>query len=202
MDALETIEKDGWTAKLYHDEDAQNPRKDCDQLGIMVCWHRNYDLGDRKPTETEQDALQRGGFRLLERYLRMSEGGRNLIKLGLYDHSGITMYAGGGALGQDPGGWDSGTVGFIYTNTEQINLIGAPLESLDRQLHAEIEEYDQYLTGDVYGYVIEDEDGEERDSCWGFFGDDYAKQEMGAALERAMGYERREAAKVEQMMHV
>jgi hypothetical protein len=39
-------------------------------------------------------------------------------------------------------------------------------------LEQEVETYDQYLTGDVYGFVVYDEDGQEVDSCWGFFGDD------------------------------
>jgi len=36
-------------------------------------------------------------------------------------------------------------------------------------LDNEVKTYDQYLTGDVYGYEIK-EDGEVIDSCWGFYG--------------------------------
>jgi hypothetical protein len=45
-----------------------------------------------------------------------------------------------------------------------------------------------YLTGDVYGYVIQklDDDGEvedEVDSCWGFYGMDDVEAEAQRALE-------------------
>ena len=33
-----------------------------------------------------------------------------------------------------------------------------------------VDEWNQYLSGDVWGYVIKDEEGEEVDSCWGFYG--------------------------------
>ena len=41
-------------------------------------------------------------------------------------------------------------------------------------MEGEVEEYDQYLTGEVYGiieeeYDAEDDTWEETDSCWGFF---------------------------------
>jgi hypothetical protein len=40
-----------------------------------------------------------------------------------------------------------------------------------------IKEMNQYLEGDVWGYVIEDEEGSELDSCWGMFGDDHCEAE-------------------------
>jgi hypothetical protein len=45
------------------------------------------------------------------------------------------------------------------------------LERARKNLLAEVEIYDQYLRGEIYGYGIYDEDGGDIDSCWGFFGD-------------------------------
>jgi hypothetical protein len=42
-------------------------------------------------------------------------------------------------------------------------------EKAEDILRGEIVSYDAYLGGRVYGYVIE-QDGEEIDACWGFFG--------------------------------
>lgn len=51
-------------------------------------------------------------------------------------------------------------------------------------MEAEVKEYDQYLTGEVYGFTLysadpagegEEVDWSEEDSCWGFFGDDVMK---------------------------
>ena len=48
-------------------------------------------------------------------------------------------------------------------------------DKVTKALIQEIETYDQYLEGDIWGYIVFDEDGEEIDSCWGFYGDDIDK---------------------------
>ncbi|GAF98690.1 unnamed protein product, partial [marine sediment metagenome] len=42
---------------------------------------------------------------------------------------------------------------------------------IEGYLKGEVETYDNYLTGYVFGYCIKDADGEDVDSCWGFYGD-------------------------------
>lgn len=71
-------------------------------------------------------------------------------------------------------------------------------------MEGEVEVYDQYLRGEVYGYNLyrlgdagddEDEefdenDAEEADSCWGFFGDDLLENgipdQVGCGLQEAL----------------
>lgn len=110
------------------------------------------------------------------------------LPLYLYDHSGLTMNTTGFSCG-----WDSGQVGFIYIlakeaqenwpqhiryNTETREFEGFEESDLDYItriediLRSDVETYDQYLRGEVYGFVLSDEDGEEVDSCRGFYGDD------------------------------
>lgn len=194
MDAIDTIKHAGYTIKFYQDFDPMDPR-DSDNLGMMCHWHRRYDLGDRKANDTELEALRRGGFKLLNRYLRRYEGAVVVLPLGLLDHSGLTMWIGGGSHWSDSAGWDSGTVGFIYTTQKRIEELcgefpykptefeGTADEWIETQLEAEVKEYDQILTGDVYGYVIEDEDGEHVHSCWDFFGFKFCKQEAIKAAD-------------------
>lgn len=48
-------------------------------------------------------------------------------------------------------------------------------------MQGEVEVYDQYLTGEVYGviteeYNAEDDDWEEKDSCWGYFSDKWGDE--------------------------
>ena len=45
------------------------------------------------------------------------------------------------------------------------------LSEAKKILEGEVETYNQYLTGDVYGFILEKPDGEHIDSCWGFYGD-------------------------------
>ncbi len=41
----------------------------------------------------------------------------------------------------------------------------------------EISEYLAYANGEVYGYKVMDANGEELDSCWGFYGEEYCREE-------------------------
>ena len=49
-------------------------------------------------------------------------------------------------------------------------------------MRAEVETYDQYLTGDIWNVRIETGDGDILDSCGGFYGLDYAKEEGRSML--------------------
>lgn len=182
----------GYTIELIAMDDTVglDPR-DYDNLGVMAAYHRRYLLGD---ATSEVDDLQaamdayprRMSFELIARYCRIAFGSTVCLPLGLLDHSGISMYVGGGAHIMDPGGWDSGTVGFIFDTAEtRRDCWGdtVPTEEQVREaLVAEVREYDAWLTGDVWGYRICDRDGNEVESVWGFLGSDYAAQEARAAV--------------------
>lgn len=117
---------------------------------------------------------------LLEKYANIV-----FLPLYLYDHSGITMNTVGFGCK-----WDSGQAGYIYTDKKIVMDCGGMIqnekghfikvtdknwkEAAYQWMKAEVEEYDMYLTGDVYGIIVEEydskkEDWIERDSCWGFF---------------------------------
>lgn len=146
--------------QVFIDEDPPNPRKEFDNFGHMICFHRRYDLGDKHNLSVEE------AKELSKRKDVIS------LPLFLYDHSGITMKTSPFSCP-----WDSGQVGFIYVTKEEIRKkFGVKLvtqktkERVVSILRSEVEEYDQYLTGNVYGCTIVDPYGEEKDSCWGFFG--------------------------------
>lgn len=111
--------------------------------------------------------------------------------LGLYDHSGLHIYLGGGPAVGDSAGWDSGTVGFAYITRDRLlkeyggkRVTKSMIEKARSVLEAEVEEYDDYLCGDCYGYTIKDADGEHLASCWGFIGDiDYCISAAQSELE-------------------
>jgi len=195
---FETIEGElGFTAKLYHDEDPESPRRDRDNLGIMVCFHHRYALGDKHALRLEDflSTIVYDGWAGLEAHLRKEEGAIIVLPLYLYDHSGLRMKVGSfrGLLPQGHAEFDSGQVGFIYTTRKRIveNFMGKRLTKerlalAEEVLRGEVEEYDQYLSGDVWGFVIEDAEGEHIDSCWGFYGLDYARGEATRALGEAL----------------
>jgi len=162
------------TIKIQQDDDPQSSRE-WDNLGKMVCFHRNYTLGD-KHEFPDGDSL-----------MEFLKEEKPPVQLPLYllDHSGLWMKT--GRFMEDAQGWDTSLVGVIYATRDRIkkeygNVTKATIEKARKLLEGEVREYSQYLEGDVYGYTIENSEGEHLDSCWGFYGYDYCKEQ---ALETA-----------------
>jgi len=146
----------------------------------MVCWHRRYNLGDEQPDYSPQEF----GWRVMaednvipndiapEHVQAWLDKHYIILPLYLYDHSGITM-----STGQFTCPWDSGQVGYIYA---KLGAEGMDAPSIRACLESEVAVYDQYLRGDVYGFIVEERDAEEyedddagwehTDSCYGFYG--------------------------------
>jgi hypothetical protein len=170
----ETIEYKGYTITIEHDEQSDNPR-DWDNLGVMVCWHRRYNLGDahryHSPNDF-QEAIEAGEI-----------DPAVMLPLYIYEHGGITMSTGGGRYPyNDP--WDAGQVGWIYVSREAVRkeysrkrISRKTLECARQVLECEVQTYDQFLTGDVYYYRIEDDDGNLIDAVGGLYGYEYALEE-------------------------
>lgn len=188
----------GFAINIMPDEDASNPRTEWDNAGTMVCWHSRYNLGDMEGNTpiskdySEPDYLfaeiagidrdsaycmgiyDKQGPQALSQYLYNAACKVAVIlPLYLYDHSGITIST--GTFGDK---WDSGQIGYIYITLEHARIehnwkaiIKERRAKLIQWLKGEVDSYDNYLTGEVYGFEIIDSEGESLDSCWGFNGD-------------------------------
>lgn len=175
----------GCVVKIIYDEDPINPREDYDHESVMFCDHRRYTLGDK---DHGIDTSECGSWSDVHNLLVAEHKARVILPLYLMDHSGISM-----STADFHDQWDSGMVGFIFMTAAQIReqylrkRVTKDLETRAREgLKAEVEEYDAYLTGDCYGYVVERDD-EEVASCWGYLGDEqipYMKTEANAIAER------------------
>jgi hypothetical protein len=211
---VETIREDGYLIKIFSDPDPQDPRE-WDNVGVMVCEHRRYNLGDHKDHKGRDAAIDAV---LASRDYRPSMMGDRYdlandppalwgalqqcsdiisMPLYLYDHSGITM-----STSKFSCPWDSGQIGFIFcTNDKALEEWGSkglpPQQRMSPRVRqkaidymtGEVETYDQFIRGDVYGFVVERDDGEELssgeiDSCWGYHGIEAAKE---AAMEVVNG---------------
>lgn len=192
---------------FYIDNDSEDPRS-WDPLATMLCWHRNYSLGDKNKYDSIEDVLRD----LCEQYnldvdtifeykdtentpkqrdRRIMEDLKEhvCIKfLYLYDHSGITI-----SLDDFRDPWDSGIVGVIFMDKE-TTLENFPNADdinwyviAEEHLRDEVREYDQWITGDIYGYTLEkvttceccgSEERETIDSMGGFYGNDILSNGM------------------------
>ena len=176
MDTIHTEERNGLTINIAQDLEPQSPRE-WDNLGHMICFHSRYTLGDKHNFSTDEF----NGWEEMEIDLKTQYEAVVVLPLYLYDHSGISMrtYRHG-----HHASWDCGCVGFIYVTKGDIikeydKVTKKTIARAEKVLIGEVEEYNDYLTGNVYGYIIEDKDGENLESCWGFSGD----YEKGALKE-------------------
>lgn len=210
VDALMVAENEKYRLRILQDEDAVDPTKEFDMLGTMVFWHRRYKLGHEhrydSPREffealaeefgVDPERCKQWSYAKLQEFVE-----DRIIRLDvyIYDHSGITIQA------SESGNpfhclWDSGWLGYIYVTKKRAReeygrLTKKRIELIKGVLRSEIELYDHYLTGNVYGFILEEkikkpclnpsdcEDGctcwdeddqyeyKEIDSCWGFYGD-------------------------------
>jgi hypothetical protein len=149
--------------EIYPDSDPESPRK-WDNIGTMICFHRRYNLGDKHSFGSPDD---------FQEFMDENKDSIAVIlPIYMYDHSGITIST--SRTGQYADRWDSGQIGYIYVTKDKVKEeygeADDAIEKATSYLEGEIETYDQYLTGEVYGYIINGScvDG---DSCWGYYGE-------------------------------
>lgn len=174
--------------EIEQDTSPESPRE-WDNVTTMLCFHREYTLGDENPyTKDEFDSWDEMEQRIKEDYKRY------MIKpLYLYDHSGLTI-----STTPFPDHYyrvrDSMQIGFVFIEEKKWKMCMGDTEVTEERMEeiikGEVEIYDQYLRGDVWGYrIVEVETcdmGHEHrnvvESCWGYYGDD-AESEGKEALE-------------------
>lgn len=167
--------------RIFQDEDACNPRED-DNVGTFIMFHRRYNFGDKICEELAD--LEEVTPETVAEFCKRED----VVALPVFmiDHSGLSVST--RSFGCP---WDSGQIGYIFVTHKKLKREQIDVERAEEILRGEIKTLDQYLTGDVYGYVVEkvekccecEKDKVEHvDSCWGFFGHKYAEEEGLAAL--------------------
>lgn len=173
---IETIEYKGYNINIYPDDNPDSPRN-WDNLGIMVCFHKRYDLGDK--TNLTSDMFN--GWEELEEHLIKEKQAVVIAPLYMYEHSGISIKIGnfyGCGLPQGHARFDSGQIGFIYVDKETLikeysvkRITKKTKDKAMEVLKNEVKIYNDYVSGSIYGYQVKDKEENDIDSCWGFFGD-------------------------------
>lgn len=178
----DTINYKGFTINIVSDDDPQDPRKWEDCPSKMYCFHNRYNLGDKHNYSSMEKILyELAGLHYEEgdeEYERTTEDLLQLIeerghivrKLFLYDHSGLSISS-SSFVGRTPhASWDSGVVGLQVMEADTISYEWGTgpdaKEKAEKYMEGEVKTYDNYLTGQVYGYVVE----ETWDSCFGYYG--------------------------------
>lgn len=160
------------TVKIIHDSDCEEPSSDDEAVKIVIC-HRRF-------TNPSPDVG--GDADEVMEWVKANRKEWYVTNLFMYEHGNVALRAGE----RNPFGcqWDSGQVGIIAIKKSEFGRGKGERNAKRLEWCKNIaEEYGQWMNGECYGYVIEDEDGEQLDSCWGYIGLDYAKEEANSAAK-------------------
>lgn len=178
----------GYSIEIEPDPDPMQPREDWTPFGTMITTHGRYTL----PNEDEFDFDSCSSWAEVEKVLRKRFA--LVLPVFMFDHSGLSLTTDESRFARwDSQRWDWGQVGFICASNAQIkecfmvprNRKATPeqIDQARQNLIGEIETYDQYLSGDVWGYRIIDPAGEEVEACWGMYGHDYCEGEARSVVD-------------------
>lgn len=208
---------EGYVGMEEHDMDLHNPRE-WSNVGTMAVSYRGYNLGDEDiskinfehtcpscegsgwdervsegyPEGAPCPKCEGNGDITLDpvSYFKNEHGARVVIGLTVYEHSGITMYAGNVTVPFDTERWDTSFVGFIYDTPEKVKeCIGddATDEQIEAAMRQEVKNYASYLEGDITWYSVQDDETNYTDACGGYVGDtDYCESECFSSMEAAI----------------
>ncbi len=154
------------------------PQYDHDSYAIITYNPHARTVLGRVPKTAEEDAQ-------IARWVR--DGHAIGLPVWAYVHSSATVKA----AFTNPFGcpWDSGRSGWVYVKTEDVlkeygrkQMSPKLKQAVEQYLINEVETFNQYLNGDVYGVQLFDGD-ELIDSLWGIYGDKYAEEEAQLMLK-------------------
>jgi len=167
MDTIETKEHRGFTVSVHRDPDGgsylESPLDPCrwgEGECLTVFRHRRYDFDGVDPFDGADVTPRR-----VRAYGR--KFGYDVFPVYMLDHSGLAFRLGS----TDPFahvymGMDSGLLGFLLLKREGW----AKDRTTERVAESILDELTAWSNGWVYGYTVEDTNGETVDSCWGFVG--------------------------------
>ncbi len=181
--AIETIEQEKVTIKLYQDFAPENPRQWDNPSKLLIFGGRNcIDVNELDMTIRTEDY---SGWEEIEQVVMDAFPGCELLPVYRYEHGSVAYNTTGFSCP-----WDSGRVGLIVCTRETMieewgkkRATKAVREKARKYMAGEVETYSQWANGDVYGYVVEDKEGNHLDSCWGFYGIDYCREEALSQAE-------------------
>lgn len=195
MNLHNRIEYNGYDIDIYYDTSPESPRE-WDNLGTFYTAHRYYRPEKEFDEHFDFDEVcdERPGD-LRESFLKKHVA----LNLYLYDHSGQTISSSPFSCP-----WDSGWFGIVAVSVEKVKkefgwklLTAARHRKIEKYLQGEIDTYDNYLRGEVYGFQITPTDDKDDvlESCWGYFGDsglDQLKDECRNTIDVLIARQKKE----------
>lgn len=173
---------DDWKIEIETDSDSDNPRN-WDNLGEFCVSNRcRYCKNEYEDSDALSWYDEKDDFKTLSKT-------HIVLPLSYYDHSGVSIY-----IGSPCDRWDSGRLGWYIVSKEKIKQefnvkrISAKLKSrVIEYLENEVKTFNQWINNEVYSFTLY-HNGEEEDSCGGFYDIDdiyeYLPKEYTSAFTR------------------
>lgn len=167
----ETVEKP--RLEITYNSDSNSPRE-WSNLGKFIVISGRYNSPDNDETfisivkETSQNATsQENHIDLIKKEIEdLGDKVLYITPICRYEHGGVAYSIG------TRHGFDYSNNGFYIVTEETLKGICEPLssdEEYEKQISNEIETYNQWVNGEVYAFILYDENGEQEDSCCGFY---------------------------------
>jgi len=167
-EALEKFEVDGLTVKIFRDNDATSPA-DWSYDGLFLIGnHRDFYVKPPGVKDRHWDVES-----VMEQYAKT----HRIYPIEAYIHGGVALYLRGKCMIDRQ--WDVSQVGAVFVSKKEWRYEKKAFKAAE----ALIKGWNQYLSGDVYNYVIKDEDGDHLDSCSGFYGEEHVREEATAVAK-------------------
>jgi hypothetical protein len=177
---VERIEYRDHVILVHPDEMCDDPTNHDGWLSTFYHWHQRYDFAKcAQCVRTGHVSSAANEPLIIELQKAMDANQAFAIPVAMMDHSGVTLWEGTGPHPMDTQGWDSGPVGFLWTDRARVKqhlgisrLTAAARKRVLEALRQELEVLAAWVAGACYGYTVETKDGQELEvSCWGYVGD-------------------------------
>ncbi len=155
-DSLDEFEVDGMTVKIEFDQGPSEYPFEYDEAVQFILFDRNSTISARHSFDAPEEALEFA-----------EAAGLETFPLYRYEHGNVSYRTSPFSCR-----WDSGQVGFVFVKRADVG-------DVEKTLKTSCEILTDWCNGEIYGWVVEDPDGEQLDSCWGYYGSDmdYCKRE-------------------------
>ena len=193
---LETVKYKGFEISICPDSDTESPDAWGDDNLFLTGYHRDFTVKSEIVTKEECQSLLNknpeeygvGKYRykeLLKKY--------HVFGLEAYIHGGVALSISYEVNFPDRQ-WDVSHLGCVFVAKSEWRT----RKQAHKSAKVLIETWNQYLSGDVYGYMVEPDLSGCMGSCWGFYGEDGKKEMIAEAkseIDCHIDSRKRESAK-------
>jgi len=153
--------------EIYHEEYGDSPRALNSNLGYLITVdNRNYSpVEDIVKTSEEYAESQADHIKRIKEMIEKDTTEKVIFIYPIvkYEHSGVSYSLG------TKNGFDYSNNGFYIITNNTAKEIGAKNKDYEKIIKEELKEFNQWLNGEIYTFVLYDQDGKIEEQISGFY---------------------------------